>query len=85
LIARARTPSASQILSGNTRECDLVAKVVIGGRVRDYLMTSGTWNADDDSSNLSDLQLRALSATPGQELTYTPVPPASGPRISMSN
>jgi DNA-binding beta-propeller fold protein YncE len=87
LISRARAPFASQVLGGNVRECELVAKVAFNGRVRGYLyeVTSGTWNPDDGSTNLSDSQLRALAATPGQEVTYTAVPPGSGPRISMSN
>jgi len=87
LIARARAPFTSQVLGGSTRECDLVAKVATGGRVRGYLyeVTSGTWNPDDGSANLSDSQLRALAATAGQEVTYTAVPPGSGPRIAASN
>ncbi|MGH8175406.1 MAG: YncE family protein [Steroidobacter sp.] len=86
LIARARAPFTSKILGGAATECDLVAKVAIAGSVRGYLyeVTSGTWNPDDGGANLADSQLRALAATPGQEVTYTAVPPGSGPRIALS-
>lgn len=87
LIARARAPFVSQILGGSVRECDLVAKVAVGGLTRGYLyeVSSGTWSPDDGSANISDSQLRALAATAGQEVTFTAVPPGSGARISASN
>lgn len=84
LIARARAPFASQILGGNVTECDLVAKVATGGRVRGYFyeVASGMWSTDDGSPAIADSQLRALAATAGQEVTYTAVPPGSGRRIA---
>ena len=68
-------------------ECDLVAKVAFGGRVNGYFYESrrGTWDPDDGSPNIADATLRALAATPGQEVTYTAVPPGSGRRIAASN
>jgi YVTN family beta-propeller protein len=87
LIARARAPFASQILGGAVTECDLVAKVASGGRVRGYFyeVASGTWDPDDGSPNIADSTLRAMAATAGQEVTFTAVPPGSGRRISASN
>jgi hypothetical protein len=87
LIARARAPFASQILGGAVTECDLVAKVASGGRVRGYFyeVASGTWDPDDGSPNIADSTLRAMAATSGQEVTYTAVPPGSGRRIAASN
>ena len=82
LVARASAPYVSKLLGGDTTECDLVAKVKVGERVRGYLMTApGTFTPDDDSAELSDAELRALAATPGQEVTYTAVPPGSGERV----
>jgi hypothetical protein len=87
LIARARAPFASQILGGAATECDLVAKVASGGRVRGYFyeVASGTWDPDDGSPNIADSTLRAMAATAGQEVTFTAVPPGSGRRIAASN
>ena len=87
LIARARAPFASQMLGGAVTECDLVAKVASGGRVRGYLyeVASGTWDPDDGSPNIADSTLRAMAATAGQEVTFTAVPPGSGRRIAASN
>jgi DNA-binding beta-propeller fold protein YncE len=84
LIARARAPFASQILGGSVTECDLVAKVATGGRVRGYFyeVSSGMWSSDDGSPAIADSQLRALAATAGQEVTFTAVPPGSGRRIA---
>jgi YVTN family beta-propeller protein len=87
LIARARAPFNSQVLGGAVTECDLVAKVASGGRVRGYLyeVASGTWDPDDGSPNIADSTLRAMAATAGQEVTFTAVPPGSGRRIAASN
>lgn len=84
LIARARAPFTSKVLGGSVTECDLVAKVATGGRVRGYFyeVASGMWSTDDGSAAIADSQLRALSATAGQEVTYTAVPPGSGRRIA---
>ena len=85
LIARARAPFNSKILGGAVTECDLVAKAAVGGQTRGYLYnrSSGMWTRDDGAS-LADSQLRALAATPGQEVTFTAVPPGSGFRVSQT-
>jgi hypothetical protein len=67
-------------------ECDLVAKVVSGGRVKGFLFdpAANAFIPDDGSANLSDAALRGLAATPGQEVTYTCVPPGSGTRVAFN-
>lgn len=85
LIQRAKTPFVSKELGGNVTECDLVASVVEGGMRRGFLFNtvSGAFWGSDGSAR-SDASLRALAATPGQEVTYTCTPPGSGGRIAFS-
>jgi hypothetical protein len=66
-------------------ECDVVVKGVIGGEARGgYLTPVGTFQLDRAAdAPLADADLRALAVTPGQELTYTCVPPGSGRRIGV--
>jgi hypothetical protein len=49
-----------------------------------YDPAAGTFAPAGGGSNLSDAALRALAATAGQEVTYTCVPPGSGPRIAAT-
>ena len=67
-------------------ECDLVANVVQGGTVKGYLYhsSSAVFVPGDGMTSFSDSALRALAAVPGQEVTYTCVPPGSGSRIAYS-
>ena len=69
-----------------TRDRDLVAKVAQGGRIKGYLYDPNARNfiPDDFSTAISDSALRALATVPGQEVTYTCVPPGSGSRIAFS-
>ena len=85
LIARAAAPFTSKLLNGTATECDLVAHVVHNGRIMAYLYEPGANNfvPDDDSAPISDASLRALAATPGQEVTYTAGTPGSGVRIAL--
>ncbi|MFL6651474.1 MAG: YncE family protein, partial [Sulfurifustaceae bacterium] len=85
LEARAKAAFTSKILGGATTECDLVAKVAIGGRVKGYVFdrVSNTWKPDDGGANISDATLRGLAATVGQEVTFTAVPPGSGVRVGI--
>jgi len=66
-------------------ECNLVVKGNIAGEARGWLyLGSNQFDPDRAASpNISDASLRALAATPGQELTYTCVPPGSGTRIGI--
>ena len=66
-------------------ECDLVASVVASGAVRSYLYApaSQAFTAASGSS-LTDAALRAMAAVPGREVTFTCLPPGSGPRVVSS-
>jgi DNA-binding beta-propeller fold protein YncE/mono/diheme cytochrome c family protein len=85
LIARAMTPFAIEA-PANATECDLVAKAVIDGAARGYLLNpaTGTFQSDRAAeSPFSDTQLRALAAVAGQEVTYTCAPPGEGRRLGI--
>ncbi|MEO8602005.1 MAG: hypothetical protein ABI629_05460 [bacterium] len=66
-------------------ECDLIVKGTIAGDPRGWLRDpDGTFTGDRaGAAALSDAALRALTATAGQELTYTCVPPGSGVRAAI--
>jgi len=64
--------------------CDLVVKGPVGGEQRGWYKTNGSFKSDRFSEpTLSDLALRALASTAGQDLTYTCVPPGSGERLGI--
>lgn len=85
LLQRAAAAFTSKELGGAVTDCDLVAKAAIGGRVKGFLYDPAANNfiPDDGSARLTDSALRAFAATPGQEVTYTCVPPGSGARIGL--
>jgi hypothetical protein len=89
MIARAGTGFVSKVLTdmngGPVNECDLIAKLSDGGVPKGYLYDSGTalFQPDDGGASLSDAALRAEAGTPGQEITYTCVPPGSGYRMGL--
>ena len=65
-------------------ECEVVVKGTIAGEARGgYRLSDGTFQLDRATDVRTDLDLRALAATPGQELTYTCVPPGSGHRMGV--
>jgi hypothetical protein len=86
LEQRAGAPFVSKSLNGTVTECDLVARVVRGRSIEGdlYDPVAGDFIVDDGRTRISDGALRALAATPGQEVTYTAVPPGSGARIAFS-
>ena len=86
LIQRARTAFVSKALGGAVRECDLVAHVAIGGRVKGFLFdpVAGNFMPDDGGPRVSDATLRALAVSPGQEVTYTCAVPGSGARLALN-
>jgi DNA-binding beta-propeller fold protein YncE len=86
MIQRAGTQFISKAVGGTVRECDLVANVVQGGRIKAFLYDPVARNfiPDDGSSRISDGALRALAAVAGQEVTYTCVPPGTGARIVLN-
>ena len=84
LQSRAAAPFTSKVLDGTVTECELVAKLSIAGTPRGFL-----YNASADSfvpaggsAGIPDSLFRALALIPGQEITFTCVPPGSGPRIA---
>jgi DNA-binding beta-propeller fold protein YncE len=103
LIQRAEAPFISKAVGGMVRECDLVATVALGGRIRSFLygpitrkfiLEAGSqrdatteFAEHHDGRNaklrLPDFALRALALVPGQEVTYTCLPPGSGSRIAQ--
>jgi hypothetical protein len=66
-------------------DCDLVAKTTLAGEQRGgLLLSSGAFQLDRESDGqVAEADLRALALTPGQEVTYTCVPPGSGARIGL--
>src|SRR5262245_50088204 len=66
-------------------DCDLIVKGNIAGEQRGAVrLASGQFQSDRASdAPLTDAQVRALAATPGQELTYTCVPPGNGRRAGI--
>jgi hypothetical protein len=65
-------------------ECDVVVKGTVGGEQRGYYrLPGGVFQSDRLAETLpNDAAVRALS-TPGQDLTWTCVPPGSGERIGV--
>jgi hypothetical protein len=66
-------------------ECDLVVKGTIADEARGARLTpAGTFQTDRASdAAITDAQLRALVTSPGQELTYSCLPPGSGLRAGI--
>ncbi len=71
---------------GEVYECDLIVKGVIAGQRRGwfYLAGTNTFTSDDfDESPWTKSALLAEASQPGQELTFTCVPPGSGRRMGI--
>jgi hypothetical protein len=85
LIARAAAPFTSQILGGEVRECDLVARVGDPDAPRGFLYEPGTalFEPDDGGAGISDPALRDEALAGGRPVTYTCAPPGSGRRIGL--
>jgi hypothetical protein len=83
---RAGTPFTSKALGGTVTECDLVAKVALEDDIKGFLFNPvlGLFVSGAGVS-FSDTELSALAAMPGHEVTFTCVPPGSGPRIAFSH
>ena len=65
-------------------ECDVIVKGVVSGVERGgYRLSNGSFQMDRASDVRTEAQVRALAATTGQELTYTAMPPGSGPRAGV--
>jgi YVTN family beta-propeller protein len=67
-------------------ECDVVAKGVLAGEERGWVLGAGGFRSDRAADPLvTDAQLRAQATTAGQELTYTAAPIGSGVRIGIDH
>jgi YVTN family beta-propeller protein len=80
------TPGLDRLVSqAALGHCDLVAKGRLAGVARGWVRQGdGTFRSDlAGEPALADASLRAQAAVPGQELTYTCVPPGSGTRIGI--
>jgi hypothetical protein len=71
-------------------ECDLVVKGMLNGEYRGWLMTGGSdsigltaFQSDHAGERHTYEQLCRISSDPGQELTFTCVPPGTGMRIGI--
>jgi hypothetical protein len=86
LVQRAQTNFTSKVLGGTVKECDLVVKGTVAGEARGWVMSSTAATFTSDRAiepPTPDAALRLLAAVPGQELTYTCVPPGSGTRLGI--
>ncbi|MFN8543144.1 MAG: hypothetical protein U0807_02905 [Candidatus Binatia bacterium] len=74
------------IARANAGDCDLVVKGNLGGVPRGarHVVGSNNFQPDRNADAVVDkTTLRGLAATPGQEITYTCVPPGLGTRIGV--
>ena len=73
------------IARDDANHCELVVKGVVGGEQRGWVYASGNQFRSDRASEplIDKTTLRQLAQTPGQDLTYTCVPPGSGQRIGI--
>jgi hypothetical protein len=90
LEQRAGAPFTSKILGGNVTECDLVAAYVYQGSTVKLLYSPKTgafigYQNGSPAFSVTTSLLLAFSQTPGQEVTFTAVPPGSGLRIVTSS
>ncbi len=85
LEQRAGAAFVSKTLNGATTECDLVAQVVQGKAIEGFLYdpVAGNFIQNHTQVRISDAELRALAATPGEEVTYTAATPGSGSRVAF--
>jgi hypothetical protein len=66
-------------------ECDVVVRGIIAGELRGgFRLPDGTFQMDrEDEAPMLEADFRLLALNPGQEMTYTCVPPGSGLRIGI--
>jgi len=85
LEQRAGTRFVSKVLGGLVVECDVVASLQQHGVAKRFLFhpNKGAFVSGDGKTSLSDAAMRGLALVPGQEITFTAVPPGSGLRIAQ--
>jgi DNA-binding beta-propeller fold protein YncE/mono/diheme cytochrome c family protein len=84
---RASTAFTSKVLGGAVTEADVVVKAAVGGRVKGWVKDAATganYEPDDGGASVTLASLKALVGTPGQEVTFTAVPPGSGRRAGIN-
>jgi hypothetical protein len=66
-------------------ECDVIVSGIVGGDSGSALYVGGGFfqTDRDGAATVADATLRAQAATPGQELTFTAVPPGEGQRMGL--
>ena len=74
-IQRATTPFVSKVLGTNANECDLIARVVVDGVASAYRLQPNKTFRTLSGVTKTDAELRSFATTPGQEVTYTCLPP----------
>ena len=86
LQERAGAAFTSKLFGGTMTECDLVAKVALAGKPTGFLYNPGSdsFARAGGGRSIPDRLFRALALIPGQEITFTCVPPGSGPRIAAT-
>ena len=76
----------STVLTTTANECDLAVKGNVGSAARGYLLdtATGTFVGDRAADPPVDIAtLLSYASVPGQELTFTAVPPGSGTRLAL--
>jgi YVTN family beta-propeller protein len=84
MLTAATTSYPSKLLGPGATQCEVIVKGIVGGEQASGLFVSGgNILPDDGSPAIAETTVRALSNTPGQELTYTCVPFGSGNRMGL--
>ncbi len=86
MIERAEAPFVSEALGGVVTECELIVKGVVGGEPRGGLYDPVERRFVTDRAaegRFTAAAVRGLARQPGQELTFTCVPPGSGRRTAL--
>jgi hypothetical protein len=88
LIARAEATYYTNMTSGDVKECDLIAKGVVGDVQRGWLYLGGDSFQSDDINEAAwskdQLLTAAQQANSGNAVTFTCVPPGSGARMGVN-
>jgi hypothetical protein len=87
LEQRCRATYSSFVTGSSARECDLVAKAVVGGAGKTYRLISsgffaGQYYENNTTTRRSSTYVRDRALTAGQPVTWTAVPYGSGTRIA---
>jgi hypothetical protein len=87
LEQRCRATYSSFVTGSSARECDLVARAVVGGAGKTYRFISsgfyaGQYYENNTTTRRSSTYVRDRALTAGQPVTWTAVPYGSGTRIA---